>query len=176
MRTACDLGSRRDLTESVVALDMALRASIVTLPDLVRHVGLRAGAKGIRRLRRAVALADSGAESPMESRLRVELIRGRLPRPCVQAELRHSNGSFVGRVDLYYPDRRLAIEYDGQNHKNGLAADLRRQNAIFDAGYHLLRFTAADLRAPGLVVAQVRRARATLPSMPHPPDSPDKAT
>jgi very-short-patch-repair endonuclease len=37
--------------------------------------------------------------------------------------------------------------------------DLRRQNTLVNAGFHVLRFTAADLHVRGSVAAQVRRAR-----------------
>lgn len=170
MRTACDLGSLRDVIESVVALDMATRTGLVQLSTLAKHVATHPGEKGIRRLRRAVRLADPRSESPMETRLRMQLIRARLPRPSVQAELRDATRHLIGRADLYYPDRRLVIEYDGENHKDRLVEDLRRQNALVNAGYHLLRFTVADLRVPGSVVAQVRRARAMLPKYPVSPD------
>jgi len=121
-------------------------------------------------LRRTVRLADPRSESPMETRMRLELITARLPRPSVQAALRDATGNFIGRSDLYHPDRRLVIEYDGENHKDRLVADLRRQNALVNAGYHLLRFTAADLRTPGSVVTQVRRARSVLARYPVSPD------
>ena len=96
----------------------------------------------------------------METRLRLQLLQARLPRPCVQVELHDASGRFLGRADLYYPDCRLVIEYDGDNHKERLAADLKRQNALVSAGYQLLRFTAADLRVSGSAAAQVRKARA----------------
>jgi very-short-patch-repair endonuclease len=163
LRTACDLGSRRDLVESVVAVDMALHAGVVTMEQLESYVAANSGAKGIRRLRYALKWAEPRSASPMESRLRMELVRARLPRPQVQAELCDDGGGFLGRVDLYYPDRRLAIEYDGANHRDRMEADLRRQNAILTAGFHLLRFTAPDLRQRGSVAAQVRQARAALP-------------
>ena len=166
MRTVCDLGSRVDAVASVVAVDMALHAGLVQLSELATHVVTHAGDKGIKRLRRSVLLADPRSESPMETRVRMELIRARLPRPCVQAELRDATGQFLGRADLYYPDRRLVIEYDGENHKDRLVADLRRQNALVNAGYHILRFTIADLREPGSVAAHVRRARALLAQVP----------
>lgn len=162
LRTAFDLGSQRDLVESVVALDMALHAGLVRVADLALHVSANAGAKGIKRLRRAVGLAEPRAESPMETRLRMQLVKARLPRPCVQQDLHDRSGDFLGRADLYYPDRRLAIEYDGENHKDRLVPDLQRQNRLLNAGYHLLRFTAADLRVPGAAAAQVRKARARL--------------
>lgn len=162
MRTVCDLGSGTDLVESVVAIDMALRAGLVAMPDLVEHVGMHAGERGIKRLRRATRLADCRSESPMETRLRMELTMSRLPRPSIQADLHDRAGHFLARADLYYADRRLVIEYDGENHRDRLVSDVRRQNALVNAGYHILRFTAADLRTPGLVRAQVRRARRVL--------------
>jgi very-short-patch-repair endonuclease len=173
LRTVCDLGSRADVVESVVAIDMALHAGLVGMSDLMCHLQAHTGAKGIKRLRRAIRLADARTESPMETRLRIVLIRGRLPQPEVQAELRDASGNFVGRADLYYADRKLVIEYDGANHRDRMAADLRRQNALVNAGYHILRFTAGDLREPRSIVAQVRRARTTLPRFP---DSPDRAS
>src|SRR5712664_455072 len=68
MRTVCDLGSRADSVESVVAVDMALRAGLVQLSKLASHVQENSGKKGIKRLRIAVRLADSRSESPMETR------------------------------------------------------------------------------------------------------------
>lgn len=162
IRTVRDLGSDSDITESVVALDMALRAGLVESTDLAAYAQSHSGDKGIQRLRRAARLADPRSESPMETRLRIAIIKARLPQPRVQAELHDVNGQFVGRADLYYPDRRLVIEYDGDNHRDRLVSDLRRQNALVNASYHLLRFTAADLRAPNSVAAQVRQARAML--------------
>lgn len=163
LRTVCDLGSRPDLVESVVAIDMALHAGLVAAWSLSSYVQEHAGQKGIRRLRRATRLADGAAESPMETRLRMDLVRARLPRPSVQADLHDARGEFIGRADLYYPDRKLVIEYDGTGHRDRLAADLRRQNALVNAGYHVLRFTASDLGTAGLAAKQVHRARTLLP-------------
>jgi len=162
LRTACDLGSRRDLVECVVALDAILHARVVDMKDLQAYVDTHAGAKGVRKLRRALALAEPKTESPMETRLRMQLVKARLPRPLVQVDLHDASGNFLGRADLYYPERRLVIEYDGENHKDRLVPDLRRQNALINAGYCVLRFTAADLKVPGSVAAQVRRARSML--------------
>jgi uncharacterized protein DUF559 len=162
LRTARDLGSRADLFESVVAIDMAVHAGLVELATLARWVSCNTGAKGVKRLRRALELANPLAESPMETRLRLDLVRAGLPSPCVQVELHDVNGVFLGRVDMYYPDARLVIEYDGKDHKERLVEDLRRQNALINAGYHVLRFTAPDLRFRGVAASQVRRARRLL--------------
>ena len=163
MRTACDLGSQRDVVEGVVALDLALHAGVVTMPQLMNHVATHAGAKGIRRLRKALSLADGRSESAMETRLRIQLIMARLPPPSVQVDLSDADGNFLGRADLYYADRRLIMEFDGADHKDRTNADLRRHNNLLNAGFHILRFTAVDVRKPESVVARVRLAREELP-------------
>jgi very-short-patch-repair endonuclease len=85
-----------------------------------------------------------------------------LPKPQIQVPLYDGTGRFLGRPDLYYPLQRLCLEYDGGVHRDSLAADNRRQNRLLDAGYRLLRFTAADvLSAPDSVVLLVRGALAT---------------
>jgi hypothetical protein len=53
------------------------------------------------------------AESPGESWLRLRLHDAGFPRPTAQISLRDSRGREVYRLDLGWPDRRLAIEYDG---------------------------------------------------------------
>lgn len=159
LRTVTDLASRRDITEAVVAIDMATHAKLTDLATLTHFVQTHAGRKGVKKLRRALALADPGAESPMETRLRLQLVMAGLPPPSTQIELRDSSGSLLGRADLYYPEMRLVIEYDGEGHRDRMVADLRRQNALLNAGFHLLRFTAADLHIPGFVVARIRDAR-----------------
>ena len=93
----------------------------------------------------------------METRLRMILVLGGLPRPAVQVELRDGTGRFLARPDLLYPGARLAIEYDGSNHRDRLVADNRRQNRLQRAGYTLLRYTAPDVfDRPGAVLAEVR--------------------
>ncbi len=95
----------------------------------------------------------------METRLRLLLVLAGLPRPHAQVSLHDDAGRFVGRSDLYYPVQRLAIEYDGSTHRESLTADNRRQNRLINAGYRLLRFSAADvLSAPDSVVFLVRQA------------------
>jgi very-short-patch-repair endonuclease len=166
LRTARDLGSGRDLVEAVIGIEMAVQARIARLDELAIFVANHPGMKGIKRLRRALSMAEPRSESPMETRLRLELLKARLPAPTVQADLYDTTGKFVARADLYYADRRLVIEYDGANHRDRLEADLRRQNALLMAGYHLLRFTAAELRTPGFAAAQVRIERSRLARIP----------
>jgi very-short-patch-repair endonuclease len=134
-RTFRDLRRRLPPVEMLVLADQALRLQLGRFHDLAEP-----------------------AESPMETRLRWTLLQAGLPRPQVQTELRDSDGRFVGRADLYYPQAKLVIEYDGANHRDRLVEDDRRQNGLVNAGFRLLRFTAAD--RPEVITAQVGRALA----------------
>lgn len=164
LRTCFDMAGRLPLVEAVIGVDMALHAGLVELEALRRYVAARRGVAGVVGARRVVDLAEPKAESPMETRLRLLLVRAGLPRPQAQVELRDARGSFVGRPDLYYPQARLGLEYDGENHRDRLISDNRRQNGLQALGVLLLRYTGADLRdRPTQVVREVRRALARGP-------------
>jgi very-short-patch-repair endonuclease len=157
LRTLFDLSRRLSLVEAVVVLDMALHARLVQRSELSGWIESSGGRKGIAAARRVLELANSDAESPMETRLRILLVLNGLPRPEVQVPLHDSRGLFLGRPDLYYRENRLALEYDGETHRTSLVVDNRRQNRLQMAGIRLLRFTASDvLRRPDSVLAQVR--------------------
>ena len=161
VRTLRDISARLSLTEAVVVADMALHQRLVNLQRLSKALASYAGQPGVDRLRRVVANVEPAAESPMESRVRMLLVLAGLPRPQAQFPVQDAMGRFVGRPDLYYPSRRLGLEYDGGTHRETLADDNRRQNLLLDAGVTLLRFTARDvLSAPEMVVRLVRRALA----------------
>lgn len=158
-RTCFDLASRLSLTEAVVAIDAALHAPLLTLDDLRRYVLKQDHVKGVVNARRVLEYVEPKSESPMESRLRMLLVLAGLPRPEAQASLYDSQGRFVARPDLYYPAARLGLEYDGENHRDRLTSDNRRQNRLHQLGVSLLRYTAPDLRErPSAIVAEVRDA------------------
>ena len=155
-RTVGELCARLDLVEAVVIADEALHSGSLHLDQLTSWADDHAGNRGMRNLRRVLGFVDAAAESPMESRLRMVLVLGGLPRPKAQVTIRDRWGRALGRPDLYYADQRLGIEYDGSSHRESLAEDNRRQNRLLNAGVRLLRFTAADvLRNPESVVSQV---------------------
>jgi len=163
LRTVVDLGGRDALTEGVVAADLFLHAGLVTIVELRTHVAEHPRAKGIARLRRVVDLADSKAESAMETRLRMLLVLAGLPRPEVQVSIHDDQGRFLGRPDMLYRLQRLAVEYDGGSHRDRLVDDNRRQNSLVGAGFRLVRFTAADVYgAADTVAMQVRHGLAAI--------------
>jgi Protein of unknown function (DUF559) len=158
LRTVVDLGSRPPLVEAVVAVDMALHGRLIELAQLAEYVKAHAGSPGIAHLRQVLDLAEPATESPMETRLRLLLVLGGLPRPQAQVALHDERGRFLGRTDLYYPGQRLCLEYDGSTHRDSVVEDNRRQNRLVAAGFGLLRFSVADItRGSEAVVALVAR-------------------
>ncbi len=164
LRTLSDLCIRLSVMEAVVVVDMAPHTGLAGLADLDALCVTRAHRVGVTNLRRVAGLAEPAAESPMETRLRMVLVLGGLPRPQAQVPLHDCQGRFLGRPDLYYPDHRLGLEYDGGVHRTSMAEDNRRQNRLLGAGIRLLRFTAGDvLHNPRSVTTEVRTMLASRP-------------
>jgi very-short-patch-repair endonuclease len=155
LRTIRDLCRRLSLTESVVVADAALHSKRISL-DLLTEASASHG-YGVRMLRKVLPHVEPKAESPMETRMRMLYVLAGLGRPEAQVPI-YDGHKFLGRIDLYYREARLGLEYDGATHKDTVAEDNRRQNLLLSAGIRLLRFTASDIyNSPDLVVAQVRK-------------------
>lgn len=107
---------------------------------VARHPGDR----GLVALRGAVVLADPRSESPMKTRIRVAIHRHGLPPP----ELQHPVGPY--RLDLAHPRVRLAVEYDGRDHRTPRRAvrDLRREAYLSRVDRDVLRLDAATVHIP----------------------------
>lgn len=103
------------------------------------------------------------AESPLEVEAVTRLLAAGLPRPELNHQVFDDEGHPLARVDLAYPEHKLAIEIDGlrwHGTPGQRRSDDARQNRLAEAGWLVLRFTAADLRRAGgrAFVASVRRA------------------
>ena len=159
MRLTLDLLLGRPLPDAVADLDAVLRARLVRA-DAVAAMVARRSDMGIVGARRAVELADPLAESLPESKLRVHLRLADLD-PVSQYWILDHNGERIVRVDLAFPDRQLAIEYDG-DWRDGetwaLNRDRARLNQVRDLGWDVVFVTAPMLRDPRAVVSTVRAA------------------
>jgi very-short-patch-repair endonuclease len=111
-----------------------------------------------------LALADPRAESPMESRLRLLLVRAGLPPPVVQHEMVDEYGFVVARFDLAYPEAMLAIEYDGRGHRRReySSDDRWRDGTTADAGWHTMPFGYDDVMVTKPRTVQLVRNQLTL--------------
>ncbi|WBB98064.1 DUF559 domain-containing protein [Solwaraspora sp. WMMA2080] len=164
VRTAFDLGRSLPRAAALGALDAFLHRRLVTRNSLAAYIDTRSGLRGLLQVRDLLALAEPLSESPMESRLRLLLHDAGLPKPTPQYRVKAPSagkGRFVARVDLAYPQWRIAIEYEGDHHRERAAfrKDVYRFNALREAGWIALRFTADDvLRRKEQVTQKVRRA------------------
>lgn len=159
VRTCFDLARRPPLVEAVVAADAFLHAGL-PLSELLAYAARSRGWRGVRQIDRVAGLSEPAAESPMETRLRLVLVLGGLPRPVAQLRVYDRWGVFIARVDLAYPNARLALEYDGSDHftPQQAALDRRRRNALEDAGWSVRQFTSTDVyRHASVIVGQVER-------------------
>jgi very-short-patch-repair endonuclease len=147
---------RRSFPRVVGLLDALLRVKMVDHTELELLVRNRHD-HGIRRAREAVALADPRAESIPESELRVLLVQAGFD-PELQLVV-YQNGVFLGRLDLAFAEFKLAVEYDGEWHKDGPQPerDARRRAAFRAAGWQFIIVTKDQLYGdPGAIIAAVR--------------------
>jgi Protein of unknown function (DUF559) len=162
-RTVFDVARLLPRDEAVVALDAFFQRGKASAGQALAYLDAHAGWPHVQRARTALSLSDGRAESVMETRLRLLLVDGGLPCPALQVRITRilPNGRvrIAARVDLAYEEWKLAIEYDGDHHRerSTYRADMDRQNELYVAGWTVLRFNADDvLRTPGKTVAVVR--------------------
>jgi very-short-patch-repair endonuclease len=162
-RTAYDLGRRPDLVEAVVAIDALANVGRFDPTEVLESARRHPGARGCRDLRKAVALADRRAGSPMETRLRLILVLRGLPKPEVQFPVLDDVRRRAVWLDLAYPEQRIGIEYEGADHgrPERVLLDAGRYTRLVDAGWRMYRFTKYQVYAePDEIAATARRALA----------------
>lgn len=136
-------------------LDRALQRSVQFAALSAAHsrnLGCAGSAAAGKLLAVAADRADSAAERVLIALLRSAGLTGWVRD---HAELGY-------RVDVAFPGARLAIEVDGwawHSDAERFRADRRRQNALVNAGWRVLRFTWHDLTGrPDRVIAEIRAA------------------
>jgi hypothetical protein len=153
-RTLIDCARGWALVDSVVAIDAAIGNGQVTRASLRSSVLAATHWVGIGSAGRAVDLADGRSESPLETRGRLALLAAGLPRPELQVEL-HGPRGFVARVDAWFDDAAVALEFDGRvkylEPRDGrdpgevLWREKRREDAVRDLGVRFVRIAQEDL-------------------------------
>lgn len=136
------------------------RAAPLTADDLLAHSKRFKGMIGMQLVLAAIALIRVGADSPAETRTRLLIVRAGLPEPVLQYEIRDAFGNRIATVDLAYPERRLAIEYEGDHHRTSddqFHYDLRRYSRVEDEHWNVIRVTKRDLQNGGVsIIALIR--------------------
>jgi very-short-patch-repair endonuclease len=162
VRTAFDLGRRKGRTLAVVRVDALLQATQLKLPDVQALIDTHSGARGIVQLREVVDLADYGAESPQETRLRL-LFTNHCMRPT-HTQIEVFDGRYqVGRIDMGWPEWKVGVQYDGIQHwqdPRQRTKDIDQDVEYRDLGWRMVRIGADLLRYRQPVI--IARTRAEL--------------
>lgn len=157
-RTGFDLGRWCNRAEALARLDALMwRPGLV--PEQVEAIIERhPGARGIRQLRELLPLVDGGAASPRESSTRLRLIDAGLPKPQTQIPI-SANGRVVAYLDMGWTEFKVAVEYDGDQHRTDrrqYVKDIQRIRMLEAMGWIIIRVIAED--DPRQWLAQVVRA------------------
>lgn len=141
-------------TELVVAIDHLIHVArtgadepVVTLEDVLDAAMAYSG-RGARRLIAALRIARPGADSRMETLLRLIMAQYGLDVLELQANVYDTEGQWIGRFDMVDRERKLIVEYDGEQHRSDRAQylkDQRRLDAARAAGYQILRLHREDV-------------------------------
>lgn len=157
--TFIDLAGCLDLVDLVVLGDSLVRAGSVT-PERLREAARTATGRGVRLARRAADLVRAGVDSPMETKSRLLMVLAGLPEPTVNHTLRDHDGTIRRRLDMAYPEVRLAIEYDGRQHAESPAQwqeDVGRREELDAGGWRLVVLLSGDIhRTPQRTLDRIR--------------------
>ncbi|OXM66806.1 DUF559 domain-containing protein [Amycolatopsis vastitatis] len=115
--------------------------------------------RGIHRALMLLDLATGRAESPPESVLRLIVVEAGFPVPESQYEITTVDGRKLYVLDMAWPSRQIALEYDGfAAHEERREHDLERDKRMAGRGWITVRAVAADLRDPSRLMAELRNA------------------
>ncbi|WP_342741223.1 hypothetical protein [Amycolatopsis xylanica] len=154
----------KDSRTAFACLDEALhdlspkRAQALRQAVFVRLSGRR-DRRGVHRARMLAHLATGKADSPPESFLRLVVVEAGFPVPEAQFEIRTIDGRSLYRLDLAWPAVRIGLEYDGfAAHEDRAEYDAERDARMAGRGWIMIRASAADLRDPTRLLAELRQA------------------
>lgn len=159
-RTFVDCGTMLSIRELVRVGDWLLAQGHTDLLTLRAYV-LQSHLDGVQRARRAVEFVREGVESPLESDVRLALIRAGLPEPEINPDIFDAHAHFLARGDLVYRRWKVLVEYDGWQHERDAVQRQRdhlRREALEGDGWRVIVVTIQDMRQPYAVALRVRQA------------------
>lgn len=156
LRAVQQASEQLPFVELVVALDHLLRANgkhfdhrvVVDRRELDRFAASATG-RGALRFREAARLARVGAESRMETLMRLAGVRVGMPELSLQLQIKDGRGNPIGRFDAVDETTRSIFEYDGEQHlvsRRQRRRDARRLQAARDARWRVFVCFHEDLR------------------------------
>ena len=146
--TAVEVARGLRRSRALATLDAALRSGTCDARGLRAAADAQAGRRGIVVARELIPLARAEAESPMESEARLVMFDGGLPTPALQYEIVDRSGR-RWRLDFAWPDRRVAVEYDGfdwHSDPDTFRKDRQKRAALQENGWSLVSIVSDDVR------------------------------
>jgi len=164
----CEVASLLDHDALVCVADALVRRQhpLSRLDELFAAVSEAEGRPGIRILRLAMESVRPRTDSPMETVLRLAIVRAGLPEPRVNHQIDIGAEGRVAHLDLAYPDLRIAIEYDGDHHRTDARQfhiDGDRLWRIESRGWQIVRVNRSHMADNAReAVRRVRLARSSM--------------
>ncbi|KQW06354.1 hypothetical protein ASC66_07560 [Leifsonia sp. Root4] len=134
-----DLTAAGDFIVSGRRLSGGGRSDALATVEQLRAAASRHGAgRGATALRWALEHLRVGVDSPQETRLRLTLVEHGFAEPVIGLPVLVDHGTLVLHPDLAWPELRLVLEYEGDEHrenKRRFRADIRRREKFEAAGW-----------------------------------------
>jgi len=151
-RTLLDLGAVCGPRTVEMAFNRAEHQELVTLDSVRRMLTrlARSGRPGVRKLRRVLEVRQPGQRAPeseMETMLIQILREWGFPEGVPQFEI-WMRGRFIARVDLAFPEQRVAVEYDSDEWHGGRGVnerDASRRRRLRQYDWETVTATRADV-------------------------------
>lgn len=159
-RTLVDCATRLTAIQFVQAADWMIHRGRTTIESLMEFA-LNSHIDGVVRARRWMLLVREGAESPMETLVRLMLVFARLPEPECNRNICDESGNVLARGDLVYFRFKVLVEYDGWQHERDARQrqrDRERRELLEAEGWRVIVITSADLKRPSAIPWRVYEA------------------
>lgn len=160
-----EIATRTSRRELVVAVDSVVADRFGTVSKIplaeVQEYAAGATGRGASALRDAVALARERVWSPQETEVRLMLNDNGWDRPVLNHPVIDPATGVVHYVDLAYPERRIAIEYDGRDHvtdRERVKRDHRKSAALHAEAWTVIRIYSEDLHDPTDILDRLAHA------------------
>jgi hypothetical protein len=167
---ACALGvaASNSVESGVVTLDSVFELGLASPEELHRLHRCLGSWPGSKRLQVSLRLAQPGAQSVGESRLRYLCWLGHVPKPTLQYVVRDRSGSLVGVTDFAWPKHRLLGEFDGrikfekflrpgESASDAAFREKVREDRLRETtGWRMIRFVWADLSDRNGTISRLR--------------------
>ncbi|WP_300458939.1 hypothetical protein [uncultured Nocardioides sp.] len=167
-RTALDSCLILPRRSAVCVLDWFLHQSLTTIDELRQRAIGMGNWPGSLPLMHLLALADSRAESPGETLVRLLIHESDIPDPVSQLDITDAGGAWLARVDFAWPEKMALLEFDGlrklttdlregETALDAVVREKRREDRLREAGWLVIRVTWDDvIHHPARTVQRIR--------------------